>query len=83
MTFSRFEKLLLFSLVTIQFNHIIDFMIVMPLGPTLMRTFEISQPNQPLTWQEGSQSYLAKALTFKGLFFRCQNEPFRWPEVLR
>lgn len=42
MTFSRSEKLLLFVLATIQFNHIIDFMIVMPLGPTLMRNFQIS-----------------------------------------
>jgi predicted MFS family arabinose efflux permease len=42
MRFSRSEKLLLFVLATIQFNHIIDFMIVMPSGPTRMRTFEIS-----------------------------------------
>lgn len=42
MTFSHSEKLLLFVLATIQFNHIIDFMIVMPLGPSLMRTFQIS-----------------------------------------
>lgn len=33
--------LLLFSLAFIQFTHIVDFMILMPLGPSLMRTLEI------------------------------------------
>jgi DHA1 family inner membrane transport protein len=42
MMFSRNEKIVLFSLAAIQFNHIVDFMIVMPLGPKLMRVFEIS-----------------------------------------
>lgn len=40
--FNRNEKILLFTLAAIQFNHIVDFMIVMPLGPKLMRIFEIS-----------------------------------------
>jgi DHA1 family inner membrane transport protein len=40
--FTRNEKIVLFSLAAIQFNHIVDFMIVMPLGPKLMRVFEIS-----------------------------------------
>ncbi len=43
--FSRIEKIILFCLAAIQFNHIVDFMIVMPLGPKLMRIFEIS-PDQ-------------------------------------
>lgn len=43
--FSRNEKIILFTLAAIQFNHIVDFMIVMPLGPKLMRIFEIS-PDQ-------------------------------------
>jgi MFS transporter, DHA1 family, inner membrane transport protein len=40
--FTRAEKLLLFSLAFIQFNHIVDFMIIMPLGPQLMRLFSIT-----------------------------------------
>ena len=35
------EKLLLFTLAVIQFSHITDFMILMPLGPQLMRAFDI------------------------------------------
>jgi MFS transporter, DHA1 family, inner membrane transport protein len=40
--FSTQEKILLFILAAIQFNHIVDFMILMPLGPQLMRIFSIS-----------------------------------------
>lgn len=36
------ERLLLFILATIQFTHILDFMIIMPLGSILMQTFDIS-----------------------------------------
>ncbi|WP_194776289.1 MFS transporter [Pararhodonellum marinum] len=36
------EKLLLWTLAAINFTHIVDFMILMPLGPQLMRMFEIS-----------------------------------------
>lgn len=36
------ERLLLFTLAAIQFSHIMDFMIMMPLGPQLMRLFDIS-----------------------------------------
>lgn len=36
------ERLLLFTLAAIQFSHIVDFMILMPLGPQLMRLFAIS-----------------------------------------
>lgn len=43
--FTRKEKLLLISLAVIQFSHIVDFMLMMPLGPQLMRIFEIS-PHQ-------------------------------------
>lgn len=43
--FNRTEKIILFCLSAIQFNHIVDFMIVMPLGPKLMRIFQIS-PDQ-------------------------------------
>ena len=37
----RAERLLLLTLAGIQFSHILDFMIMMPLGPILMRTFGI------------------------------------------
>ena len=40
--FDRREKMILFCLAAIQFNHIVDFMIVMPLGPQLMREFAIT-----------------------------------------
>jgi predicted MFS family arabinose efflux permease len=36
------ERLLLLTLALIQFTHIVDFMILMPLGPQLMRLFSIS-----------------------------------------
>lgn len=36
------EKILLFILAAIQFTHIVDFMIIMPLGPQLMRLMEIN-----------------------------------------
>lgn len=37
----RAERLFLLTLAGIQFSHILDFMIVMPLGPVLMQTFNI------------------------------------------
>lgn len=36
------EKYLLLTLAGIQFSHVLDFMIMMPLGPMLMSTFNIS-----------------------------------------
>ncbi|MCB9266884.1 MAG: MFS transporter [Lewinellaceae bacterium] len=36
------EKLLLFTLAIVQFTHILDFMIIMPLGSQFMRIFDIS-----------------------------------------
>ena len=43
--FDRSEKVLLFTLAFIQFSHIVDFVIMMPLGPQLMRIFSIN-PSQ-------------------------------------
>ncbi|MGZ3772264.1 MAG: MFS transporter [Pseudobdellovibrionaceae bacterium] len=43
--FSKKEKILLGILAAIQFSSIVDFMIMMPLGPQLMRIFAIS-PHQ-------------------------------------
>ncbi|GAA4468046.1 MFS transporter [Nibrella saemangeumensis] len=39
---SRQEKLLLFVLGCINFTHIVDFIIMMPMGPQLMRYFNLS-----------------------------------------
>jgi predicted MFS family arabinose efflux permease len=36
------QKFLLFILAAVQFSHILDFMLIMPLGPRLMRELEIS-----------------------------------------
>jgi MFS transporter, DHA1 family, inner membrane transport protein len=36
------ERLVLFTLAAVQFTHIMDFMILMPLGSHLMRVFDIS-----------------------------------------
>lgn len=36
------ERFLLYSLAAAMFTHIMDFMIIMPLGPQLMRLFDIS-----------------------------------------
>lgn len=36
------EKRLLYTLAAVQFTHIVDFMIMMPLGPQLMRIFDIT-----------------------------------------
>src|SRR3990172_6167421 len=38
---TRRERLVLFLLAAVQFTTIVDFMIVMPLGPQLMRTLQI------------------------------------------
>lgn len=40
--FSRQEKIILLILASLQFSHILDFVIMMPLGPQLMRIFDIS-----------------------------------------
>jgi multidrug resistance protein len=42
MVFTRRESYLLLLLALVQFTHIVDFVIMMPLGPQLMRLFEIS-----------------------------------------
>lgn len=38
----RYERIVLFILASVQFITIVDFMIVMPLGPQLMRTLQIN-----------------------------------------
>lgn len=53
------EKKLLFILAAVQFSHIIDFMIIMPLGKTIMEVFTIS-PGQ-FAWVVSA--YAGAALT--------------------
>ncbi|MEM9260093.1 MAG: MFS transporter, partial [Bacteroidota bacterium] len=53
------EKRLLFILAAVQFSHIIDFMIIMPLGKTIMEVFSIS-PGQ-FSWVVSA--YAGAALT--------------------
>lgn len=57
------EKPLLWTLAAINFIHIVDFMILMPLGPQLMRMFEISPSEFSLlvssyTFSAGISSFL-------------------------
>jgi predicted MFS family arabinose efflux permease len=54
------ERPLLLVLAALQFTHIVDFMIMMPLGPQLMRLFDIS-PRQ--------FSFLVSAYTFSAGIF--------------
>lgn len=53
--FTRTEKILILALALFQFIYIVDFMILMPLGPTLIEKFNIT--NQEF-------SYLVSAYTF-------------------
>jgi predicted MFS family arabinose efflux permease len=61
------EKVLLFTLAAIQFTHIVDFMIMMPLGPQLMRIFTISPREFGLL--VSSYTITAGIFGFMGAFF--------------
>jgi predicted MFS family arabinose efflux permease len=61
------ERAVLFLLAAIQFTHIVDFMIMMPLGPQLMRLFDIS-PAQ-FSWLVSSYTFSAGIMGFLGAFF--------------
>lgn len=65
MTFS--EKRLLFLLACVNFTHIVDFMILMPLGPSLMQIFDLS-PAQ-FGYLVGSYGFAAGASGFSLSFF--------------
>lgn len=58
------EKIIIFLLACINFTHIMDFMIMMPLGPQLMRTFQINPQEFGLmvsayTFSAGISGFLA------------------------
>jgi predicted MFS family arabinose efflux permease len=61
------ESTLLFLLAAVQFTHIMDFMIMMPLGPQFMRAFGISP--SLFSWLVGAYSCSAGLMGFiAGLF---------------
>lgn len=61
------EKFLLWTLALINFIHIVDFMILIPLGPQLMRIFEISPREFGLL--VSSYTFSAGISSFFGAFF--------------
>ncbi|UYL07901.1 MFS transporter [Bdellovibrio sp. SKB1291214] len=65
--FSKKEKVLLGILASVQFSSIVDFMIMMPLGPQLMRLFQIS-PHQ-FGLLVSSYSFCAGLSGFTASFF--------------
>ena len=63
----RKERLLLYILAAAMFTHIMDFMIIMPLGPQLMRLFDISA--QQFSLLVASYTVTAGAAGFLAAFF--------------
>jgi len=61
------EKALLWTLAAINFIHIVDFMILMPLGPQLMRIFNIGPSEFSLL--VSSYTFSAGLSSFFGAFF--------------
>lgn len=64
---TRSELLLLLLLALVQFTHIMDFMIIMPLGPQLMRLFSITP--QQFGFLVSAYTFTAGASSFLGAFF--------------
>lgn len=60
------EKAVLFLLAALQFTHIVDFMIMMPLGPQLMRLFGIGPAE--FSWLVSSYTFSAGIIGFLGAF---------------
>lgn len=73
--FSRQEKFLLFIIAAIQFAHIVDFMIMMPLGPQLIRIFSISA--QEFSFIVASYTLFAGISGFVSSFFMDRFEKKR------
>lgn len=65
--FSKKEIRLLAVLAFVQFSHIVDFMIMMPLGPQLMRLFQINP--QHFGWLVSSYTFAAGASGFLAAFW--------------
>lgn len=60
------ERFLLLTLAAVQFTHIMDFMVMMPLGPRLMETFHISP--QQFSWLVAAYTLSAGICGFLGSF---------------
>jgi MFS transporter, DHA1 family, inner membrane transport protein len=61
------QKLLLITLALIQFTHIVDFMIMMPLGPVIMAEFKISP--ERFSWLVSSYTFSAAVSGLSFSFF--------------
>ncbi|MDX2062435.1 MAG: MFS transporter [Bacteroidia bacterium] len=61
------ERRLLALLALVQFNHILDFVIIMPLGPTLMATFHLSP--EGFSYIVSSYTLAAGIMGFLGAFW--------------
>ncbi len=61
------ERLLLFVLAVVQFSHVLDFVIMMPLGPQFMRVFHITPQEFGLI--VSSYTFSAAIFGFLGAFF--------------
>lgn len=64
---NRKETILLLTLALIQFTHVMDFMIIMPLGNQLMKLFEISP--QQFGFIVSAYTIMAGIVGFTGAFF--------------
>ena len=64
---SRAERIFVLVLAMVQFTHIMDFMILMPLGPQLMRIFEINP--QQFGFIVSVYTFAAGVSGFLGAFF--------------
>ena len=69
------EKLILFVLAAAQFTHIVDFMMMMPLGPQLMRIMQINP--QQFSVLVASYTFSAGIFGFLGAFFIDRFDRFR------
>jgi DHA1 family inner membrane transport protein len=61
------EKILLGMLAGAKFTHIMDFMVLMPLGPQLMRTFDLN--TQQFGWLVSSYTFSAGLTVLLSAFF--------------
>lgn len=61
------ERFLLLLLAAVQFTHIMDFMILMPLGPQLMREFDVGP--QAFSWLVSAYTVSAGVIGFLSVFF--------------
>lgn len=61
------ERILIFILASINFTHIVDFMIMLPLGPQLMRIFQVT--DQEFSYAVSAYAISAFLSSFSAAFF--------------